>query len=61
MTVATEDAHHQALQMWRALHDEAVHAYDLWSLSHDRDDYVAYRAAQDLEDAAQDELAQVAA
>lgn len=46
--------------MWRALHNEAVRAYDLWSLTHHRDDYIAYRAAQDLEDAAQDELAQAA-
>lgn len=49
-----------ALQMWRALHDEAGAAYDLWCLSREKDDYVAYRAAQDLEDAAQDELAAAA-
>lgn len=50
----------EALQMWRALHAEAIVAYDLWCLSHHPDDYTAYRAAQDLEDAAQDELAELA-
>jgi hypothetical protein len=46
-----------ALTAWRAAHAEAARAYEFWRLSHDPRDYFAYRAAQDLEDAAQDELA----
>jgi hypothetical protein len=47
-----------ALNAWRTAHAEAVIAFGLWQISHDRGDYIAYRAAQDREDAAQDTLAE---
>lgn len=55
------DQRTEALQMWRAAHTEALTAYGLWCLSHNHADYLAYRAAQELEDAAQDVLAETVA
>ena len=42
---------------WRDAHEEAGEAYARWRLVGTRAAYVAYRAAQDREDAAQDALA----
>jgi hypothetical protein len=42
---------------WSDAHEEAEGAYVAWRMSGDGDDYAAYRAAQDREDAAQDALA----
>jgi hypothetical protein len=42
---------------WSDAHEEAEHAYIAWRRSGAGDDYAAYRAAQDREDAAQDALA----
>jgi hypothetical protein len=42
---------------WRDAHEEAATALLDWSALRDRETYVAYRAAQDREDAAQDILA----
>jgi predicted metalloendopeptidase len=44
---------------WREAHDEAVEAYAGWSTRRTTSAYVAYRAAQDRADAAQDSLAGV--
>jgi len=41
---------------WSDAHEEAADAYATWRESATGDDYVAYRAAQDREDAAQDAL-----
>jgi hypothetical protein len=43
---------------WSDAHEEAEHALELWRADGSADTYVAYRAAQDREDAAQDTLAQ---
>jgi hypothetical protein len=43
---------------WSDAHEEAEHALDHWRSSGTAETYVAYRAAQDREDAAQDTLAQ---
>jgi hypothetical protein len=43
---------------WSDAHEEAEEALRLWRLLGGADAYVAYRAAQDREDAAQDTLAQ---
>jgi hypothetical protein len=42
---------------WIDAHEEACEAYAAWCCSGGGDDYTAYRAAQDREDAAQDALA----
>jgi hypothetical protein len=42
---------------WSDAHEEAEHAYGLWSRTGTSDEYAVYRAAQDREDAAQDALA----
>ena len=42
---------------WSDAHEEAEFAYVAWRTSGGGDDYTAYRAAQDREDAAQDALA----
>jgi hypothetical protein len=42
---------------WSDAHEDAEWAYLQWSRTGDHDDFVAYRAAQDREDAAQDALA----
>jgi outer membrane protein TolC len=42
---------------WREAHEEAAEAYRAWRAGRTRTAYVAYRAAQDREDAAQDQLA----
>ena len=42
---------------WSDAHEEAECAYVAWRASGAGDDYTAYRAAQDREDAAQDALA----
>ena len=43
---------------WSDAHEEAEEALDLWRSTGGADAYIAYRAAQDREDAAQDTLAQ---
>jgi hypothetical protein len=42
---------------WRAANGEARSAYEQWRRTRSREDFVAYRAAQDRADAAQDALA----
>ena len=42
---------------WRAAHAEAHHAYEQWRRTPGSEAFVAYRAAQDRADAAQDALA----
>ena len=42
---------------WSDAHEEAEHAYIAWRTTGCGEDYAAYRAAQDREDAAQDALA----
>jgi outer membrane protein TolC len=42
---------------WSEAHEEAAAAYREWRALRTADAYVAYRAAQDREDAAQDTLA----
>jgi hypothetical protein len=44
-------------EAWQEAHDEAAAAYGAWHAANTPDSYVAYRAAQDREDAAQDALA----
>ena len=44
--------------LWTDARDEAQEAYCRWRAAPAADTYVAYRAAQDREDAAQDTLAQ---
>jgi hypothetical protein len=43
---------------WSDARDESFAAYGEWRALRTRESYVAYRAAQDREDAAQDTLAQ---
>jgi hypothetical protein len=43
---------------WSDAHEEAEEALRIWRLSGTAEAFVAYRAAQDREDAAQDTLAQ---
>jgi hypothetical protein len=45
------------LDAWRDAREDAADAYLAWHLRRDAASYVAYRAAQDREDAAQDALA----
>jgi len=45
------------LDAWRDAQEDAADAYAAWCRSSAGDDYAAYRAAQDREDAAQDALA----
>jgi len=42
---------------WSDAHEEAEDAYMVWRMMFGADQYAAYRAAQDREDAAQDALA----
>jgi hypothetical protein len=51
----TWSADHDA---WSDAREDAWAAYRAWRTARTRDSYVAYRAAQDREDAAQDTLAQ---
>jgi hypothetical protein len=51
------DAHHDA---WQDAREEAEEAYRRWKREGGAARYVAYRAAQDREDAAQDLLAEAA-
>ena len=48
------DAHYDA---WNDAHVEAEHAWLTWRCGGGREAYLAYRAAADREDAAQDQLA----
>jgi hypothetical protein len=43
---------------WTDAREETLAAYGAWQAERSRETYVAYRAAQDREDAAQDTLAQ---
>ena len=43
---------------WSDAREETLAAYLDWNVARTRESYVAYRAAQDREDAAQDTLAQ---
>ncbi|WP_028060150.1 hypothetical protein [Candidatus Solirubrobacter pratensis] len=50
----------EPMLMWRRAQAHAREAYEQWRRDRDAAGYVAYRAAQDLADWAQDELARCA-
>jgi hypothetical protein len=50
-------AWNEAYAAWSDAHEEAEEAYLTWRRTGGSDAYLAYRAAQDREDAAQDALA----
>jgi hypothetical protein len=58
LVLRREPAWNALYDVWSDAHVDAEDAYRRWARSRDVQDYAAYRAAQDREDAAQDALAE---
>ena len=58
LVLRREPARNALYDVWSDAHVDAEEAYRRWTRTHAAQDYAAYRAAQDREDAAQDALAE---